>query len=159
MKIAIGSDHAGFKFKKDLKVYIQKAGHTVADVGCYDDRISCDYPDYAEAVTDMIFRRRVDLGILICGTGIGMSMAANKVPGIRAALIYDDYAARMAKKHNNANVLCFPANLGVNEQVCSILSTYFDIFMCEEYEGGRHDTRLNKIDKLSQSLRYHPRLV
>ena len=105
MMIAIGCDHGGFAMKQEVMKHLKDRGFEVKDCGCHDES-SCDYPVYAKAVTDAVTAGECELGILICGTGIGMSMAANKVPGIRAALCSDCFSAQATKEHNNANVLC-----------------------------------------------------
>lgn len=110
MKLVIGSDHGGFELKKEVKEHLQSRGFEVTDVGT-DSPASCDYPVYAKALTDVIKAGDADLGILICGTGIGMSMAANKQDGIRAALCHDVFSAEATRSHNNANVLCMGARV------------------------------------------------
>lgn len=110
MKLVIGSDHGGFELKKEVKEHLQSRGFEVTDVGT-DSPASCDYPVYAKALTDVIKAGDADLGILICGTGIGMSMAANKQEGIRAALCHDVFSAEATRSHNNANVLCMGARV------------------------------------------------
>ena len=110
MKISIGSDHGGYELKLEVIKHLQQAGHEVTDVGC-DSTESCDYPIYAKGVADDINDGKAELGILICGTGIGMSIAANKVEGIRAALCHDVFSARATREHNNANILCMGARV------------------------------------------------
>ena len=110
MKLVIGSDHGGFELKKEVKEHLQSRGFEVTDVGT-DSPASCDYPVYAKALTDVIKAGDADLGILICGTGIGMSMAADKQEGIRAALCHDVFSAEATRSHNNANVLCMGARV------------------------------------------------
>lgn len=110
MKLVIGSDHGGFELKKEVIEHLQSRGFEVTDVGT-DSPASCDYPVYAKALTDVIKAGDADLGILICGTGIGMSMAANKQDGIRAALCHDVFSAEATRSHNNANVLCMGARV------------------------------------------------
>ena len=110
MKIVIGSDHGGYELKQEVMDHLKKRGIEVVDVGCYSAE-SCDYPVYAKALTDVIKAGDADLGILICGTGIGMSMAANKQDGIRAALCHDVFSAEATRSHNNANVLCMGARV------------------------------------------------
>ena len=109
-KIAIGSDHGGFNLKNTIKKHLEEKGYEVKDYGTYSTE-SCDYPVYAKALTDVIKAGDADLGILICGTGIGMSMAANKQEGIRAALCHDVFSAEATRSHNNANVLCMGARV------------------------------------------------
>lgn len=138
MKIAIGADHGGFELKEILKKHYDN----LIDLGTYNNE-SCDYPDIAAAMSKKILAGEVDLGILICGTGIGISIAANRYHGIRAAILYDDFVAEMAKKHNNANVIAFGGRTMEPEDVIKRI----DIFMKNEYEGGRHDRRLTKIEE------------
>lgn len=142
MKIAIGADHGGYELKERLRVLLLSAGHEVNDVGCFS-LDSVDYPDIAEAVATEIIEQRGDAGILICGTGLGVSMAANRHPQLRAALCHDEYTARMSREHNNANILCLGARvigIGVAEAIVSCwLSTSFT--------GGRHQQRIDKFSR------------
>lgn len=137
MKIAIGSDHGGFALKEVILPLLNELGHTIQDVGCYDTA-SVDYPSFADRVCECVSKNEVDFGILICGTGIGMSMAANKKAGIRAALCSDHYTACMSREHNNANVLCLGERVtgpGVAEEIVRVwLNTSFG--------GGRHLRRI-----------------
>ncbi|HID70297.1 MAG TPA: ribose 5-phosphate isomerase B [Desulfobacterales bacterium] len=137
MKIAIGSDHGGFALKEVILAYLSTLEHDIQDVGCFNNE-SVDYPVFADLVCEMVAKGEVDKGILICGTGIGMSMAANKLPGIRAALCSEQYTARMSREHNDANILCMGERVtgpGVAEEIVSTwLSTPF--------EGGRHLCRI-----------------
>lgn len=110
MKLAIGCDHGGYELKKEMIQHLQSKGYEITDVGC-DSPASCDYPVYAKKVTELIRSGEAALGILICGTGIGMSMAANKEPGIRAALCHDVFSAKATREHNDANVLCMGARV------------------------------------------------
>ncbi len=145
MTIAIGSDHAGFPLKQVVKSWLEEHGYEVDDLGTYDTK-SVDYPDYAAAVAHAVAEGKADRGILICGTGIGMSMSANKVPGIRAALCTDVYTARMSRRHNDANVLCMGARVigpGVAESIV-------EAWLSEEFEGGRHARRVGKINALDE---------
>ncbi len=142
MNIAIASDHGGFQLKQELIAYYAQKDILLIDLGTYNTD-SCDYPDIAKKMAETILSRRVDLGILICGTGIGISIAANRYHGIRAALLYNDYVAEMAKKHNNANILVFGGRtMNSNEVIHRI-----DIFMNNKFEGGRHDCRIKKIEE------------
>lgn len=146
--IVIGSDHAGFEMKKDLKGYLEGQGYHVTDLGpASTSRV--DYPDYAESIAFRVSEKEAELGILICGTGIGMSIVANKVPGVRAAILYDETAARYARLHNDANVIIFGGRTMDIERV----KRYLDIFLGEKFEGGRHRKRLEKIDKLESLLK------
>ncbi len=140
MKIAIAADHGGFELKNSMVEYIKELGYEVNDFGT-DSADSVDYPDYARKVCEDIQNEKSDLGILICGTGIGMSLAANKFSGIRAACVSDVYSAKMSRNHNNANVLCFGARV-VGDEVAKLL---IKTFLENEFEGGRHERRVNKI--------------
>lgn len=140
MKVALACDHRGFASKEQIKSHLIAAGHTVQDFGC-DSPSSCDYPDTAIPGAISIASGEADRGIFFCGTGIGMSMAANKVKGIRAALCHDELTAQLSRRHNDANVLCLPADL-VGEELTRKL---VDTWLVTEYEGGRHDRRLQKI--------------
>ena len=141
MKIAIGSDHAGFQMKENLKSFAEEAGYDVYDVGTCSGEQSTDYPDWALKVTDRIVSGKSERGILVCGTGIGMSIAANKVPGIYAALCYDEYVARMSRLHNASNVLV----LGGRVIGMDIAREITKIWLGTEPEGGRHQVRRQKI--------------
>ncbi len=140
MNIAVASDHRGFHAKEQVKAYLAEAGHAVVDFGC-NNRESCDYPDTALVGARSVAEGESDRGIFFCGTGIGMSMSANKVRGIRAALCHDELTAEMSRRHNNANVLCLPGDLLGDE----IIRRVVDVWLRTEYEGGRHDRRLRKI--------------
>lgn len=139
MKIAIASDHGGFELKEALKQHY--ANLNLIDLGTYSAE-SVDYPDYAQKMAKAILRGEADLGILVCGTGIGISIAANRYKGIRAALLYSEDAARLAKQHNNANIIAFGERTMTVDEVIK----YIDTFMQASYEGGRHQRRLDKID-------------
>ncbi len=140
MKIGIGCDHAGVKFKEQIKDFIKSMGHEVEDFGTYTtDRV--DYPDIAKVVCNSIISGSCEKGILICGTGIGMSMAANKIKGIRAALCSDTYSARVTREHNNANVLALGARVIGIDLACDVVKA----FLTAEYTGGRHETRVAKM--------------
>lgn len=140
MKIAIGCDHAGVKFKEQIKEYVKSLGYETEDFGAYTtDRV--DYPDIAKAVCDGVLTGGCDKGILICGTGIGMSMAANKIKGIRAALCSDTYSARMTREHNDANVMAMGARVIGIDLACDIVTA----FLTAEYAGGRHAVRVEKM--------------
>jgi ribose 5-phosphate isomerase B len=142
MTIAIGNDHAGKALKFDIITYLQSKEIDVINVGT-DEDISVDYPDYASKVATYVLDNKADLGILICGTGIGMSIAANKFKGIRAANVYNEQTARLAKKHNFANVITFGARTHSNKQVFHLLDT----FMMTEFES-RHQKRIDKINEI-----------
>jgi ribose 5-phosphate isomerase B len=139
MNIAIGSDHRGLDFKKYITGMLDELGYRYKDFGSYTTD-SVDYPDIAKVVCDAVIKSQFDYGILICGTGIGMSIAANKVKGIRAALCCDVFSAERARLHNNANVICLGAERGVTG-VDEILKT----FLTTKFEGERHQRRLDKI--------------
>jgi len=139
MRIAIGCDHRGLELKQLVIKLISDAGHSYEDFGCYTTK-SVDYPDIAIKVAEAVAAGNFECGILICDTGIGMSIAANKVEGIRAALCRDVYSASRARQHNNANVLCLAAG-----QEPDTMPEIVDTFLTSEFEGGRHLRRLNKI--------------
>lgn len=143
MKIAIGNDHAAYNLKNAVKEKLEKEGHEVIDFGC-DSTDSVDYPKYGHAVAWAVAKKEADLGIAICSTGIGISMAANKVPGIRAGLVHNVQTAHMTKQHNNANVLCFGANVVDQDTAFAMV----DEWLNTEFEGGRHERRVNEIEDL-----------
>jgi len=140
MKLAIGSDHGGIHLKEVLKQHLAERGIEVKDVGTYTEE-SCDYPDIAVKVCQEITGGCAERGILVCGTGIGMSMAANKVGGIRAALCGDVFSAAMSREHNNANVIC----LGERVLGPGLAIRILDAWLDTEFAGGRHERRVNKI--------------
>ncbi|OXZ39400.1 ribose 5-phosphate isomerase B [Finegoldia magna] len=140
MKIAIAADHGGFELKDSMVEYIKSLGNQVVDLGT-NSADSVDYPDYAKKVCEEIQKGNSDLGILICGTGIGMSLAANKFEGIRAACVSDVYSAKMSRNHNNANVLCFGARVIGDEVAKLIIKTFLE----NEFKAGRHQRRVDKI--------------
>jgi len=140
-KVIIGSDHAGFAAKEQLKQILSGWGYTVKDVGCESDT-SCDYPDYAQAVARGILQEDFDRGVLICGTGIGMSIAANRFPGIRAALCTSEEHARLSRLHNDSNVLCLGSRLQTVDAMQNILKVWLDT----AFAGGRHLRRIQKIE-------------
>ncbi len=140
MKVAISSDHRGYAAKENVRAHLEQANHTVTDFGCGEGE-PCDYPDTGIAGAISVATKENDRAILFCGTGIGMSISANKVTGIRAALCHDELTAEMSRRHNNANVLCLPADL-LGEEV---LRRVVDVWLRTEYEGGRHERRLQKI--------------
>jgi ribose 5-phosphate isomerase B len=139
--ILIGSDHAGFSLKTFLKEVMEQDGLQVVDVGCAAD-ISCDYPDYAHLLCERIQSGEASRGVLICGTGLGMSMAANRFRGIRAALCTSEYQARMSRAHNDANVLILGGRVTGVEIALSILRTWLET----SFEGGRHQRRIDRIE-------------
>ena len=140
MKIALGSDHAGFELKEKIKQKLQSQGLTIDDRGTHSAD-SCDYPDYAQAVADEVAAHGADFGILVCGTGIGMSMAANKVPGIRAARVVTESDAELSREHNDANVLTLGARFTSEDEVFKII----DKWLATPFAGGRHGRRVDKI--------------
>ncbi len=142
MNIAIGSDHGGYLLKNAVITMLHELGHQVADAGCYTEA-SVDYPDYAELVAARVLDNSVQAGILICGTGIGMSIAANRFPEIRAALCHDEYTARMSREHNNANVLCLGARVLDEAAAKQIVR----VWLSAEFAGGRHQRRIGKLDR------------
>ena len=146
MRLAVGSDHGGRRLKEHLAEHLKKAGHEVVDVGTYTDD-SCDYPDYAEKVARMVASMEVARGVLICGTGLGMSIAANKVAGVRAAVVSDAFSARMASEHNDARVLC----MGERVIGFSLAETCLDAWLSAQFEGGRHGRRVGKMAVLDGS--------
>ena len=144
MRIAIGSDHAGFRLKGEIIKLLRELGHDCHDFGTQSEE-HCDYPDYAQAVAEAVARGECERGILICATGIGMSMAANKVKGIRAALCHDVFSARRSREHNDANVLCLGAEvLGVGLALEIVRA-----WLAAEFSGGeRHRRRVEKIEAM-----------
>jgi ribose 5-phosphate isomerase B len=144
MRIAIGSDHAGVDLKAMVKDHLEGGGHEVDDFGTNDPSVSVDYPDYGAAVGRSVVAGSADFGIAICGTGIGISIAANKVRGVRAAVAHDVTTARLAREHNHANVLCFGARV-IGPQTATDL---VDEFMAAVPQEGRHLNRLAKIAAL-----------
>lgn len=141
MKIALASDHGGYQMKNIIAQNLKNQGFEIHDLGTNSEE-SVDYPDFAQRVVQEILSQKAELGILVCGTGIGISIAANRHKGIRAALLYDDYVAQVAREHNNANILCFGGRTMKIEDVMRRI----DIFLKAKYEGGRHDRRLCKLD-------------
>ncbi len=139
--IAIGADHGGYDLKETLKLHLEKRGASVADFGAAS-RSSADYPDYAQAVAHSVALHKAEFGVLICATGVGMSISANKVPGVRAALVGDEQTAVLARQHNNANVLCLAGKTTAPDQARKIM----DAFLDARFEGGRHDRRVNKME-------------
>ena len=146
MKIVIGSDHAGFRLKEIVKNFLKTRNIEVEDFGTYTEE-SVDYPDYAFKVGEAVARKDFDFGILICGSGIGMSIAANKVKGVRAALCNDLYTANVSREHNNANILCMGGRVIGEEVAKEIVSVWLNA----KFEGGRHERRVNKITDYENS--------
>ena len=140
MKLALGSDHAGYELKEKLKSWLKLQGIDVQDEGTRSSE-SVDYPDFARRVGEVVARREADLGLLVCGTGIGMAISANKVPGIRAANASSEFEAQMAREHNDANILCVGARVVTEPEAEKIV----DIWLHATFAGGRHQTRVDKI--------------
>ncbi|TNJ64701.1 ribose 5-phosphate isomerase B [Paenibacillus hemerocallicola] len=152
MKIAIGADHAGFRLKDEIVKVLQSEGHEVEDFGC-NCTDSIDYPDYALPVCEKVAAGAADKGILICGTGIGMTIAANKVPGIRCALVHDLFSAKATREHNDSNVLAMGERVigpGIALEIVKVwLETEFS-------QGPRHQNRIDKIKRLEDKYALHP---
>ncbi|MDR7856959.1 ribose 5-phosphate isomerase B [Tissierella sp.] len=143
MKIGIGSDHGGFQLKEYIKEYLDKKGIAYIDYGT-DSLESVDYPDYGKKVAEAVISGEVDRAIVICGTGIGISIACNKMKGIRCALCGDTYSARMSREHNNANILALGARVIGVDLAIEIVDTWLN----SEFAGGRHEKRVNKISEI-----------
>ncbi|MGD2033764.1 MAG: ribose 5-phosphate isomerase B [Bacteroidales bacterium] len=140
MKIVVASDHAGYELKKHVVEYLKMKGYEVKDLGAFSDK-SSDYPDFAHPLAETVERKEYEIGISLCGSGNGISIAANKHPGIRSAICWDVEIAKLARSHNNANICALPArflNTGVAEKIV-------DAFLTTEFEGGRHQRRIDKI--------------
>ena len=146
MKIAVGSDHAAYDMRQLIKAHLIQKGHAVLDLGCPTPE-RADYPVYGAAVGKAVVAGEADLGIAICGTGVGISMAANKVKGVRAACVSESFSARMCREHNDANVLCFGARV-VGEEVAKQI---VNAFLEGQFQGGRHAARVDLIAELESS--------
>jgi len=144
VKLAIGADHAGYYLKEQIKEFLKSKNIDFKDYGTFKIE-SCDYPEYAYKVGQAVVNGEADLGILICGTGIGMSITANKIKGIRAALVYDEQTAKLSRQHNDANVLCMGGRLTPEEEAKKIV----DIWLNTSFEGGRHEKRIKLISQLT----------
>lgn len=140
MKIAVGSDHRGFEVRSKVVELLRRLGHEVEDYGCFTAE-PCDYPDIAAQVASRVSQGEVERGILICGTGLGMCIAANKFPGVRAAPCHDDFTAEMSRRHNDVNVLCLSADL-LGER---LIDRMVEIWLNTPFDGGRHARRIQKI--------------
>lgn len=138
--IPIGADHAGFQLKERVKAHLEAKGYEVKDFGCYSEE-SIDYPDYAHPVASMVEENENMLGIVICGSGNGINMTANKHQGIRSALCWKKEIAELARQHNNANIIALPARFITEEDGIEMV----DVFLATAFEGGRHQNRVNKI--------------
>jgi ribose 5-phosphate isomerase B len=148
MKIALGSDHAGYRLKKEVAELLREMGHEPLNLGT-DSEESVDYPDFAVKVAEAVLAREAHIGILVCGTGLGMAMSANKVPGIRAAVASDTFSAHAAREHNDANILCIGARvvgIGLARDIVSA-------FVNASFEGGRHQRRVGKIAEIEKRFR------
>jgi ribose 5-phosphate isomerase B len=145
MRIALGADHAGYELKQKIRARLEQQGIEVDDKGTIDNN-SVDYPDYARQVGHDVADKKVDLGILVCGSGIGMAIAANKVPGVRAANVSTEYEAQMSREHNDANVLAIGARILQNDQAFKIVDTWIKT----QFAGGRHQKRLDKISEIER---------
>ena len=143
--IVMGCDHGGWELKEYLKQKLAEWGYPCTDIGTFSAE-SVDYPDFASAIAKAIQSGTAERGVLICGTGIGMSMAANKFPGIRAALCHDEFTARMSRQHNNANILVLGGRILGTELASNILK----VWLTTEYERGRHQRRLDKISQIER---------
>jgi ribose 5-phosphate isomerase B len=141
VKVAIGCDHGGYSLKQEIVALLKASEYDVIDVGCNDAQ-SVDYPDFAKKVCELVTKKSCDKGILICGTGIGMSMVANKVEGIRAALCHESFSARMSREHNDANVLC----LGERVTGSALASDIVNVWLSTDFEGGRHLRRIQMFE-------------
>ena len=150
--VALGADHAGFPLKEDLKTWLICRGYDVVDLGTQSAE-SVDYPDFAVGVGCAITAGKADRGVLVCGTGIGMAMAANKVPGVRAAACSDAYTARISREHNDANILALGARITSREAAIEIL----EVWLGAEFAGGRHARRIEKIVALDGMREQEPR--
>jgi ribose 5-phosphate isomerase B len=143
LSVALGADHAGWELKEALKSWLMEAGYQVLDFGTHSPD-AVDYPDYAQQVGEAVAVGKVDRGVLVCGTGIGMTMAANKIPGVRAALCGDTFTSRMSREHNDANVLALGGRLTDADMGCAILKVWLET----DFAGGRHARRVNKLMEL-----------
>jgi ribose 5-phosphate isomerase B len=143
MRIAIGSDHAGYALKQELATHLKELDHEVIDLGT-DSEESVDYPDFGAAVGQAVTAGDAEFGVCVCGTGIGIAMAANKVRGVRAAVVHDATSARLARQHNDANVMC----VGQRLTGAAVATDALDTFLSATFEGGRHQRRVDRIGEL-----------
>lgn len=146
MKIALGSDHGGYELKQAIMKHLQEEGYEFTDLGCYSLE-SCDYPIYGEKVAKAVANKEYDLGILCCGTGIGISISANKVKGIRAACCSDCFSAKYTRMHNDANILC----MGGRVVGPGLANQMVDLFLTTPFEGGRHQRRIDLITQIENN--------
>ena len=147
MKIAIASDHAGLDLKEKIAKLLQELRHDVADFGVHN-RDSVDYPDYGVPVAEAVSEGKVDRGILICGTGVGMSIVANKFPRVRAALCYDSFTAKISRLHNDANILVLGERVLEDKKAIEMVN----LWLSTAFDGGRHERRLKKIEEIEKRL-------
>ncbi len=145
MKIALGADHAGFELKQKVREHLQNLGYEVLDEGTVSSE-SVDYPDFAKKVAEDVVGKRADLGILVCGSGVGMSIAANKVPGVRAANVSSEYEAQYSREHNDANVLALGARILDDAKAITLI----DKWLSTPFAGGRHQRRVDKISDIER---------
>ncbi len=145
MKIALGSDHGGYKLKNEIISYLKDNGYEIKDFGTYSTE-SCDYPDFAEKVAEAVVAKEFDFGILVCGTGIGISISANKIPGVRAALCSDTFSAHATREHNDANILALGERVVGPGLAIDIVKT----FLTSEFQGERHQKRIDKISLIEK---------
>ncbi len=145
MKIGIGNDHSAFELKQVIAAHLKAQGHEVVDYGSYSAE-RCNYPEFGEKVARAIVRGEVERGVLICGTGVGISLAANKVKGIRAAVCSEPYTAQLVRRHNNAQIIAFGARVVGDEMAKMIV----DSFLAAEFEGGRHQMRIDMISEIEE---------
>ena len=146
MIIPIASDHAGFETKEKIKKILEELGHMPVDYGTHSNE-SVDYPDFAVQVAEKVDAGEHEKGILVCGSGQGMCMTANKYSNIRAALVYDETSARMTRQHNNANILCLPGRQQNDDNLQQMVAAWLDT----DFDGGRHERRVNKIKSLTEN--------
>ncbi len=144
MKIVIGADHAGYLLKESVKTYLSANQITFSDIGTFKEE-SVDYPEFAYKVANAVLQEEADMGILICGTGIGMSISANKIKGVRAAVVHNKETAELSRLHNNANVLCLGSKTTKADDALKIVDTWLNT----SFEGGRHERRIGLINKLT----------
>lgn len=147
MKIALGSDHGGYLLKTEIKAYLQSKGYEVEDFGCFTAE-AVDYPEIGQAVGEAVAEGKFEKGIICCGTGIGISISANKVPGVRAALCGDCFSAKASREHNNANILA----LGERVTGIGLAKMIVDVWLENEFLGGRHGLRVNKIKAIEDKF-------
>ncbi|MGE4319121.1 MAG: ribose 5-phosphate isomerase B [Deferribacterales bacterium] len=144
-KVALASDHGGYGLKTQIKQYLQSKGYTVLDLGT-DSEESVDYPDYGAKAAEAVLNGDADCAVIMCGSGIGISIAANKFKGIRCALCFDTYTAKMSRMHNDANIMAVGGRITTIERAVDMV----DLFLTTEFEGGRHQRRIDKLDALAE---------